>query len=244
MMKLTPWMARCLVLGCAAASGWASAAQKFELAGVEVNLPDDGWELHDAKAAAGSIGAGGVDGNVKNDGKLLLLRSAGGEVRAALLVRGSRGVSQPLRFRNTACPEVPLDVFYARRLAKHDADPPQCLLMLGPVDSAKLLEKSLPELRAAQSESPFDAPRSAWMVVAYAYTSHAAQFSIEGLVSAEGFVGLPVAPVGSALPAAMPPAVAAWGDAVGASMQKALDGMFTRSTSLPPITFAAAPAPR
>jgi len=243
-MDYTTSIARCLLVGCAIASGAVSAAQKFELAGVEVNLPEGGWELQDAKAAAGNIGAGGVDGNVKNDGKLMLLRSASGQVLAALLVRGSRGVSQPLRFRDTACPEVPLDVFYARRLAKHDADPPQCLLMVGPVDSTQVLEKSLPELRAAKSEHPFDAPALAWMVVAYAFTSHAAQFSIEGLVSTEGFAGLPVAPLGGALPATMPPAVAAWGDAVGASMQKALEGMFSRSTSLPPITFAAAPAPR
>ncbi len=233
-----------LLAGLAVAPSGAAAAQKFELAGVEVTLPDDGWEVFDANTAAGNIGTGGVQGNIGASGKLLLRRSPEGRVLAALLMKGSLGTAQGIRFTDTSCPQVPTDVFYARRLAKHDSDPPECLLLGGPFDGQPSMENSLSELHAAQRVHPFDPPAVAWMVVAYSYNSHAAKFSVEGLVAAQGFEGLSAAAPLGALPQRMPPAVAAWGDAVGLAMRQALDGFFSRSTRLPPMLFSAAAAPR
>ena len=219
------------------------AAQKFVIAGVEVTLTEDDWEVRDVKIGAGQIGARGVEGTIANDAKLLVRRSAAGQVLAALLITGSLGTSKGIRFLDTSCPKVSSDVFYARRLALHESDPPQCLILGGPFNGPKTFSNSLNALKATDVPD-VQVPDSAWQVVAYAFNGFGARFSVDGVVATDGFNGLPASQPLAAWPARIPAEVAAWGDAMGAAMQKALDGFFSRKTTLPPITFTAAGAPR
>jgi hypothetical protein len=219
----------------------AAAVTKFDLAGVEVTLPEDGWEITDVKARGSQIGAGGVDGVVTAEGKVLMLRSSSGQVLAAMLIRGSRGSARALRFNDSRCPPWPQNAesMYARRLTSSDSAPPQCLLVEGPVNGPEAMSRWFGSNGPSAKDLP--APASAWHVIAFAYNTMFAQFTIDALVLADGFAGLADARPVAAPQGPMPAAVAAWGDAVGAAMQKALGGVFSRSTQLPPLTFAASP---
>lgn len=213
----------------------AQAAQEFDLAGVTVSTADGGWEIHDVKSKALNVGAQGIDGRIGSEAKLLIKRSADAKVLTALIVKGSRGTSQSIAFRDSTCPEVPTDIFYARKLSAVSGGAPKCLFIGGPFPGPDSLGDLL---RGAQTEHPFDAPALNWMLVGYVYNTNGAQFSVEGVVSADGFLGLPeMQPMGT-IPAQMPPAVAAWGDAFGVAMQKALTGVFSRSTTLPAMNFS------
>lgn len=219
----------------------AQAAQKFDLAGVTVSMQDGDWEVHDVKSTALNVGAQGIDGSISIEAKLLIKRSADAKVLTALIVKGSRGTSQSIAFRDSDCPKAPTDIYYVRKLSTISGGAPKCLFVGGPFDGPDSLGDLL---RAAQTEHPFDAPTQNWMLVGYVYNTNGAQFSVEGVVSTDGFLGLPeVQPMGT-VPAHMPPAVAAWGDALGVAMQLALNGIFSRSTTLPAMNFSGTLLPR
>jgi hypothetical protein len=85
---------------------------------------------------------------------------------------------------------------------------------------------------------------SVWQVVAFATTMRGALIELAGVVSANGFVGLLETQPLADSPARVPPAVAAWADALGACMQSALEGFDSRKTTLPKMTFTAAAVTR
>lgn len=219
----------------------AQVAQKFDLAGVAVAMEEGDWEVHDVKSKAINVGAQGIDGRIGSEAKLLIKRSADAQVMAALIIKGSRGTSQSIAFRDSNCPGTQTDLFYTRNLSAVSGGAPKCLFIGGPFTGPDALGSLL---RAAQTERPFAAPAVNWMVVGYVYNTNGALFSVEGVVSADGFLGLPeVQPLGT-VPAQMPPAVAAWGDALGIAMQNALNGIFSRSTTLPAMKFAGTRLPQ
>lgn len=213
----------------------AQDAQKFDLAGVTVSMEDGGWEIHDVKSKALNVGAQGIDGSISSEAKLLIKRSADAKVLTALIVKGSRGTSQAIAFRDSDCPKVQTNIFYARKLSAISGGAPKCLFIGGPFQGPNSLGDLL---RAAQTDHPFEAPTLNWMLAGYVYNTNGAQFSVEGVVSADGFLGLPEVPPMGTVPAQMPPGVAAWGDALGVAMQKALNGFFSRSTTLPAMNFS------
>jgi hypothetical protein len=222
-----------------------AAPQKFDLAGVEVTLPDDGWEVRKVKAAPQRINydTGGFDSR-RIDRRLLVRRSGDGKTLSVLLITGSLGEPTSVRFHDKSCPKVPADLFYSRRLALREDDPPQCVLMGGPFNGSDVLRRTLDNAHLIVPESDLQAPDSAWQVVAFATNIRGARFTVEGVVSADGFEGLPQTPPRAESPAGVPAAVAAWADALGAAMQKALEGFGSHKTTLPGMTFAAAAVPR
>lgn len=225
------------ILTMLSAAAQAQSAQTFDLTGVAVSVEEGNWEIHDVKAKALEVGKQGIQGTISSEAKLLIKRSADAKVQSALIIKGSRGTSQSIAFRDSNCPNPQADIFYARKLSTVSGGAPKCLLIGGPFKGPDSVG---PLLLAAQKEYPFEVPAVTWMVVGYVYNGNGANFSVEGFVSADGFLGLPeVSPIGT-IPAQMPPAVAAWGDALGVAMQKALDGLFSRSTSLPAMHFASA----
>lgn len=230
-------------LGCVPVAG--AAPLKFDLAGVEVTLPDDGWEMRKIKPAPQKIGleTGGFDSR-RIDRRLLVRRSADGKVLSVLLITGSLGEQTSVRFHDKSCPKVSADVFYSRRLALREDDPPQCVLVGGPFDGRHVLRSAFEGAHLVLAESDPQPPDSVWQVVAFANSTRGARFTVEGVVSAEGFDGLPETQPLAESPARVPPAVAAWADAVGAAMQKALEGFGSHMTTLPRMTFTAAAAPR
>lgn len=213
----------------------AQSAQTFDLAGVAVSMEEADWEVHDVKSKAINLGAQGIDGRIGSEAKLLIKRSADAQVMAALIIKGSRGTSKSIAFRDANCPNAQTDIFYARKLGADSERVPKCLFIGGPFKGPQSLGQTL---LAAQTEYPFDAPAVTWMVVGYVYNANGAQFSVEGVVSADGFLGSPEVPPLGTVPARMPPGVAAWGDHLGVAMQKALEGAFSRSTTLPAVHFA------
>ena len=94
------------------------------------------------------------------------------------------------------------------------------------------------------AESDPQPPDVGLQAVAFATTIRGARFSVAGVVSADGFDGLPETHPLAESPARVPPAVAAWADALGAAMQRALEGFGSHKTTLPEMTFTAAALPR
>ena len=222
-----------------------AAPLTFDLAGVEVTLPDNGWEIRKIKSARQRINFdnGGFDTR-QIDRRLLVRRSDAGKALSVLLITGSLGEPTSVRFREKSCPKVPADLFYSRRLALREDDPPQCVLIGGPFDGPSTLRSTLEDSHLMLAESDQQPPDSVWQVVAFATTVRGARFTVAGVVSADGFDGLPETQPLAESPARVPPAVAAWADALGAAMQRALEGFGSRKTTLPNMTFTAAAVPR
>jgi hypothetical protein len=218
---------------------------RFNLAGVEVTLPDDGWEVRKIEPAPQRINydTGGFDSR-RIDRRLLVRRSDAGKTLSVLLITGSLGEPASVRFHDTSCPKVPAELFYSRRLALREDDPPQCVLIGGPFGGPDALRSTLEDAHLTPAESDLQAPDSVWQVVAFATNMRGARFTVEGVVSADGFAGLPETQPRAEPPARVPPAVAAWADAVGAAVQKALGGFGSHKTTLPKMAFTAAAAPR
>jgi hypothetical protein len=139
---------------------------------------------------------------------------------------------------------VPVDRYYSRRLALHEDDPPQCVHIGGPFDGPNALRSALEDWHVTLAESDLKAPDSVWKVVAFATTMRGARFTVAGVVSADGFDGLPETKPMAESPDRVPPAVAAWADALGAAMQGALVGFGTSKSTLPKMTFTVAAVPR
>jgi len=218
---------------------------KFDLAGVEVTLPDNGWEMRKIKSAPQRINfdTGGFDIR-QIDRRLLVRRSDAGKALSVLLITGIPGEPTSVRFRDKSCPKVPADRYYSRRLALHEDDPPQCVLIGGPFDGPSVLRSTLEDSQLMLAESNLQPPDSVWQVVAFATTMRGARFTVAGVVSADGFDGLPETQPLAESPARVPPAVAAWADALGAALQRALEGFVSHKTTLPKMTFTAAAVPR
>lgn len=222
-----------------------AAPLKFDLAGVEVTLPDDGWEVRKVKSATQRIdfGTGGFTSR-QIDRRLLVRRSDAGKALSILVISGSLGESTSVRFREKSCPKVSADLFYSRRLALREGDPPQCVLIGGPFDGPMVLRSMLEESQLTLAESDPRPPDSVWQVVAFATSMRGARFTVAGVVSADGFDGLPETQPLAESPADVPSGVAAWADALGAAMQRALEGFGSHKTTLPKMTFTAAAVPR
>jgi hypothetical protein len=222
-----------------------AAPLKFDLAGVEVTLPDDGWEIREIKSAPQRIGIDTGGFEIRQiDRRLLVRRSDAGKTLSVLLITGSLGEPTAVRFRDKSCPKVPADRYYSRRLALHEDDPPQCVRIGGPFDGLNALRSMLEGWHLMLAESDPQPPDSVWQVVAFATTMRGAHFTVAGVVSADGFDGLPETQPLAESPARVPPAVAAWADALGAAMQRALEGFGSHKTTLPKMTFTAAAVPR
>jgi hypothetical protein len=222
-----------------------AAPLKFDLAGVEVTLPDGGWEIREIKSARERINVdtGGI-ATRWIDRKLLVRRSDAGKALSVLLMTGSLGEPMAVRFRDKSCPRVPADRYYWRRLALHEDDPPQCVLIGGPFNGPNALRSALEDWQLMLADSDPKPPDSVWKVFAYATTIRGARFTVAGVVSADGFDGLPETKPLAESPARVPASVAAWADALGAAMQRAVEGFGSVKTTLPKMTFTAAAVPR
>jgi hypothetical protein len=222
-----------------------AAPLTFDLAGVEVTLPDNGWEIRKIKSARQRINFdnGGFDTR-QIDRRLLVRRSDAGKALSVLLITGSLGEPTSVRFREKSCPKVPADQYYSRRLALHEDDPLQCVLIGGPFDGPSTLRNTLEDSHLMLAELDAQPPDPVWQVVAFATTMRGARFTVAGVVSAEGFDGLPQTQPRAEPPARVPPAVAAWADALAAAVQRALEGFGSHKTTLPKMTFTAAAVPR
>jgi hypothetical protein len=170
-------------------------------------------------------------------------RSDDGKALSVLLITGSLGEPNAVRFHEKSCPKVPADRYYSRRLALHEDDPPQCVLIGGPFDGPDTLRNTLENSHLILAESDPQPPDSVWQVLAFANTMRGARFAVAGVVSADGFDGLPETQPLAESPARVPPAVAAWADALGAAMQRAFEGFGSHKTTLPKMTFTAAAVP-
>jgi hypothetical protein len=125
-------------LGCVSVAG--AAPLKFDLAGVEVTLPDDGWEIRAIKSAPQRINFDTGGFAIRQiDRKLLVRRSDAGKVLSILLITGKLGELTSVRFRDKSCPKVPADRYYSRRMAPNEDDPPQCVLIGGPFAGSNAL---------------------------------------------------------------------------------------------------------
>ncbi len=222
-----------------------AAPLAFELAGVEVTLPDNGWEVRKIKSARQRINFdnGGFDTR-QIDRRLLVRRSDTGQTLSVLLITGSLGEPTSVRFSEKLCPKVPADQYYSRRLTLREDDPLQCVLIGGPFDGPGTLRSTLEDTRVMLAESDPQLPDPVWQVVAFATTVRGARFTVAGVVSAHGFDGLEEAPPLAESPARVPAGVAAWADALGAAMQQALEGFGSKKVTLPKMTFAAPTLPR
>jgi hypothetical protein len=222
-----------------------AAPLKFDLAGVEFTLPDSGWEIRKVKSARQRINFdNGWFDSRQIDRRLLLRRSDAGKALAVLLISGSLGEPTSVRFREKSCPKVPADRYYSRRMTLHEDGPPQCVLIGGPFNGPDTLRRMLEKSHLMLAESDPQPSDSVWQVVAFATTMRGALFEVAGVVSADGFDGLLETQPLAESPARVPPAVAAWADALGAAMQSALEGFGSRKTTLPKMTFTAAAVTR
>jgi hypothetical protein len=217
-----------------------AAPLKFDLAGVEFTLPDDGWEIRKVKSARQRINFdnGWIDSR-QIDRRLLLRRSDAGKVLAVLLISGGLGEPTSVRFSEKACPKGPADRYYSRRMTLAEDGPPQCVLIGGPFNGPGTLRRMLEKRHLVLAESDPQPSDSVWQVVAFATTVQGALIEVAGVVSADGFDGLLETQPLADSPPRVPPAVAAWADALGAAMQSALDGIGSRKTTIPKMTFAA-----
>lgn len=222
-----------------------AAEQKFDLAGVEVTLPGNGWDIREVKSAPQKINFdnGGFDSR-RIDRRLLVRRSDTGKALAVLLVTGSLGEPTAVRFRETSCPKVAADRYYVHRMALREDEPPQCALIGGPFDGPRTLRSMLEQWHLTLAETDPRPPDSVWHVVAFATNMRGARFTVAGVVSDDAFDGLPEKQPLADSPPRVPLAVAAWADAMGAAMQRALDGFGSHKTTFPPMTFTPAAAPR
>jgi hypothetical protein len=222
-----------------------AAPLTFDLAGVEVTLPDDGWEIRTLKSARQRINydTGGFDSR-QIERRLLVRRSDAGKTLSVLLITGNLGEPTSVRFGDKSCPKVPADRYYSRRLALDEDDPPQCVSIGGPFDGAKALRSMPEDSHLMLAESDTRPPDSVWHVLAFATTTRGARFTAAGVVSADGFDGLPETQPLAKSPARVPRAVAAWADALGAALRRGLDCFGNCKTTLPKMTFAAAAEPR
>jgi hypothetical protein len=230
-------------LGGVPAAG--AAPLEFDLAGVEVTLPDNGWEIRALKSAWQriDIDTGGFTRR-QIDRRLLVRRSDAGKVLAILMITGSLAELSTVRFRDRSCPKVPADLYYWRHLSLNEDDPPQCVFMGGPFDGSKAIRTMSEDAHGMLAELNTQPPDSAWQVLAFTTTTRGAQLSVAGVVSADGFDGLPGTQPLAKSPARVPRAVAAWADALAAALEKALDCFGTCKTTLPRMSFTAADAPR
>jgi hypothetical protein len=140
-----------------------AAPLKFDLAGAEVTLPDDGWEIRKIKSTSQRISydTGGF-ATRQIDRRLLVRRSDDGKALSILLFTGSLGEPTSVRFREKACPQVPADRFYSRRLALLENDPPQCVLIGGPFDGPNALRSMFEDSQLTLAESDPQPPDSVW----------------------------------------------------------------------------------
>lgn len=240
--NITPAFAAAFAAACLGAPNVARAAQEFSVSGITVRTAEDGWEIRAADAPPGRIGHGGIDGTLPSEGRLLIRRGDDGSVKAALLVTAQRGARGSVTITGTCPEQSPDSSFYQVRIGHPDGGPRTCAAVAGPMGPDWVLQ-ALPVFKAAHGKSPFEMPATGFFVWGYTVDQTAALFGIEGFVSWD-FVGLkdrkPTGSVGEAVE----PAVAAWGDAMAATLQKALSGVFSRSTTLPPVRFAPSDAPR
>lgn len=217
-----------------AMAGPSWAGPTFKLAGVNVTIPGDGWEVFPAKAPSGMLGSGGIDGTLPSEARLAVLKNANGRVMAALLISSHYGAKRPVTIGGR-CPQ-PRDGDSSSHYVSigHPMGGPRtCSMIAGPGDGDHLVGM-IDSLGAARTEHPFDAPDRAYFVWGYSVDQMASHFSVEGVI-AEGFVGLEGKVPSGTLANSFEPALAAWNDAFAAALKEALGGVFSRSTQLPAI---------
>lgn len=233
---------RTLLLATAVlAPAWGWAGPQFEVAGVKVTVVGEGWEVSDAKGRPVLTGGGGIDGVKPGEGKLLVKREAGGRLLAAILVSANRGRGN-VTLRGTCPDREPQPTVYEYKYGNPKGGPRTCATVAGPFSVDGTL-KHFEYLAEAQAASGFPVPEAAYFFWGYAFDQTGALFNVEGLAATD-FAGLenvkPANPPG----ADVKPEIAAWGDALGASIRQAHDGVFSRSTTLPPFLFKSGTAPR
>lgn len=220
----------------AGATAACAAGTTFEIAGVKVTFAESDWVLHDAQARAGQIGNGGIQGNVPRQARLAVRQAADGSVLAALMVSASRGSTMQLIIEG-GCDPAPVEAFYSRSLAVKADDPPHCLYVSVPVAGEQMARIVGQDLGDALRNAGLKMPEASYRVLAFARNGLAADVVVDGFV-AVGLVGLPATPVGPSVPPRLPAPVAAWGDALGATVGEGLKGVFSREAKLPPVEFA------
>lgn len=214
----------------------AWAGPTFKLAGVEVTLPGEGWEVLPAKAPPGMIGGGGIDGTLPSEARLALLRDGGGRVQVAMLISSHFGAKRPVTLRGTCPPAREGDSSsHAVAIGHPMGGPRTCSVIAGPGDGDHLLGM-IDTLVQARAEHFFEAPSRAYIFWGYSVDQMATNFVVSGLL-AEGFKGLEGAAPSKPLDSSFDPALAAWNEAFAASLKKSLSGVFSRSTEFPPISF-------
>jgi len=229
MKPLLPCLAAAVL---ALAVGHAFAAKTVEVARIKLTLNEDRWtasaELpyrRELMSAQGSFSGGA---------RVLTLNAPDGTPQAVMYVGATWGKPQVYTEHGGCEPNPGL---YVRDLNTDKRENVRCLYFGGPVDAAALLQGPLSSLQDAASSTPVGAPKEAYVLLLYMTANGGVQIHIEALIAPELAGLVDAQPVGS-LPAGLPPAAAAWADALAASALKALTS-FSGALPVPPLDFPA-----
>lgn len=218
----------------------AAAAPPFEVAGIKVTPAGEGWDISDAEGPPVKIGSGGIDGVKPGEGRLLIKRAADGRVLAAILVSGTRGRTG-ITLRGS-CPDKTQPGMHDYQHGNPQGGARACASVGGPFRVKGNLQH-LEYLAKAQAAKGFEVPEGAYFFWGYAIDQNAAAFNIEGIAALD-FAGLPGVQPAKTPGQGVKPEIAAWGEALGAAIRQAHDGVFSRSTTLPPFDFLQGSAAR
>jgi hypothetical protein len=216
----------------------ADAPPDVEISRITVKLPDADWRVSDMLPYTLPVRDSGL--SVGGESRLLFVGKLGTRGALAMLVTATRGQGRVTM--HAEC--EPEDGTYVRKFNRGQANyiPLQCLRVEGPARIPKDVSTVHASLARAMAAQHVAAPPDGYLLTLTVCNDNGALVDIVALVGLD-IVGLDAKPAVEALPADMPPAVAAWADRLGEEALGTLSSWSGRM-SVPAVTFkASAPRP-
>lgn len=214
------------------ATGSVWAQSTVEIGRFTLNLGEAGWEKLDATAV--DVGFKGARGKMPVEAGLVVLPAPNGQVAAAILWQGTRGAGTGFQWNFDCKPNASM---YVHDYTDGKPYVAECLGGGGPfVSTSMLTTGSLKRLGDAAKPANKSFPSNGYFARLFMGSRNGSLVEVEVFL-AQNFAGLPGhTPVDAKLPGTLPPAVAAWMDALGASTKEALYS-FGGTMTVPPISF-------
>jgi hypothetical protein len=221
-------MKRIMAAGAVVFATLASAQPPVEIGRLKLDLTETGWERFPAGKA--DIQLMSASGDIPGEAALLVLRGPGGGITAAMVVGATWGWKGRVRTTNNC---QPVGNIYTQDFAGGKDGVMECASAGGLFLTEPLLKSSLPRLREALEAQSLKPSVASYVARVFMINDRGATVQIDVLLAPD-FMGLPGATPLGKVPDKLPPAVAAWVDALGAASKDALYS-FSGALKVPPV---------